>query len=230
MKRTNAVAALWICLPLVWGALPAAAQPGDIEPRLEACAACHGARGRSAEEAYYPSIAGKPAGYLYEQLRNFRDGRRLNRVMQPMLAFLADDYLREIAVYYAAQTPARRVAERGTGEQVLALGRRIVEAGDSARGLPPCSACHGGDLLGFDPAIPGLLALSPDYLAAQLGAWRAGTRSAAVPDCMAEIAQLLSPEEIAAATAWLASRSPPESHLPSATAPAELPLRCGAVP
>ena len=48
----------------------------DFPARLRACAACHGERGRSAEEAYYPSIAGKPAGYLYAQLRNFREGRR----------------------------------------------------------------------------------------------------------------------------------------------------------
>jgi cytochrome c553 len=224
------LAGLWPSLALALTALSAEAQSEDIEPRLEACAACHGAQGRSAEEAYYPSIAGKPAVYLYEQLRNFREGRRLNRVMQGMLAFLADDYLRAIAAYYAAQEPARRVAERGTGAAVLARGQAIVERGDPARGLPACAVCHGADLLGLDPAIPGLLALSPDYLAAQLGAWSAGTRSAAAPDCMAAVAKLLSPDEIAAATAWIASRPAPESHRPSAAAPAELPLPCGAVP
>jgi cytochrome c553 len=229
MNSMNAIAALWLSLPLACISLPAEAQHEDIAPRVEACAACHGPEGRSAEEAYYPSIAGKPAAYLYEQLRNFRDGRRLNRIMQGMLAFLSDEYLREIAAYYAAQRPARRVAERGTAEDVLARGRAIVERGDPARGLPACEACHGGDLLGFDPAIPGLLALSPDYLAAQLGAWRAGTRSAAAPDCMAAVAELLTADELAAATAWIASRPVPESHRPSATAPAELPLPCGAV-
>jgi cytochrome c553 len=231
MSRTDAIAALWLSLPVALAApWTGAAGQDDVEPRLAACAACHGEQGRSAEEAYAPSIAGKPAGYLYEQLRNFRDGRRLNRVMQPMLAFLADDYLREIAAYYAAQPPAQRVAERGTDEQVLRIGEAIVERGDAARGLPACRDCHGGDLLGFEPAIPGLLALSPDYLGAQLGAWRAGTRSAAAPDCMGEVAGLLSPAEIAAATAWIASRPVPESHRPGGAAPAELPLRCGAVP
>jgi cytochrome c553 len=230
MHLKTLIAALWLSLPLALTALSADAQHDEIEPRLEACAACHGAQGRSAEEAYYPSIAGKPAGYLYEQLRNFREGRRLNRVMQAMLAFLADDYLREIAAYYAAQAPARRVAERGTGADVLARGQAIVERGDPVRGLPACQACHGSDLLGFEPAIPGLLALSPDYLAAQLGAWRAGTRSAAAPDCMAEVAELLSPDELAATTAWIASRPVPESHRPNTVAPVDLPLPCGAVP
>ncbi|HVY63247.1 MAG TPA: c-type cytochrome [Gammaproteobacteria bacterium] len=228
----TALERLWPGLLLCALALPAAAaEPSsDIEPRVEACAACHGHQGRSAEEGYAPSIAGKPARYLYEQLRNFRDGRRQNLVMQPMLAFLADDYLQEIAAYYAAQDPALRVAQRGAGEQVLATGRALVEHGDATRRLPACQECHGANLLGHEPAIPGLLALSPDYLAAQLGAWRTGVRNAKTPDCMAQVASLLSPDEIAAVTAWIASRPVPEAHRPSADTPPELPLRCGAAP
>jgi cytochrome c553 len=213
---------------LAWPAL--AADDDGIAARVQACAACHGNEGRSPEEGYAPSIAGKPAGYLEQQLHNFRDGRRQNRAMQPLLAFLADDYLREIATYYSAQTPALRVAERGTSATVLAVGQAIVERGDTARGLPACQACHGAELLGAVPAIPGLLALSPDYLAAQLGAWREGVRKAAAPDCMAEVARHLTPEEIAAVTAWIASRPVPELHAPAAAAPAELPLSCGGVP
>jgi cytochrome c553 len=206
------------------------AQPDGIEDRVAACAACHGVQGRSAEEDYAPSIAGKPAGYLHEQLRNFRDGRRQNRVMQPMLAYLSDDYLGEMAAYYAAQTPAHRAAIRGAGEQMLAVGRVIVEQGDAARGLPACQDCHGAQLLGFEPAIPGLLALSPDYLGAQLGAWRGGTRSAAAPDCMAQVSRLLTPDEIAAVTAWIASRPSPETQRLAAGTSLELPITCGAVP
>lgn len=229
MTPTLATQTLWPCLLLAALTLPAGAQSDGIEDRVAACAACHGEQGRSGEETYAPSIAGKPAGYLHEQLRNFRDGRRQNRIMQPMLAYLSDDYLGEMAAYYAAQAPARRVAARSTGEQVLAAGRVIAERGDAARGLPACQDCHGAELLGFDPAIPGLLALSPDYLGAQLGAWRAGTRSAGAPDCMAQVAQLLTPEEIAAVTAWIASRPSPEAQRPAAGAPLELPIRCGAV-
>src|SRR5690606_11535514 len=123
----------------------ATAQSDDIADRLRACAACHGDSGRSPEEGYAPSIAGKPAGYLYEQLRNFRDGRRQNRVMQPMLAVLTDDYLEEIAAYYSTQAPASRVAERGTSAAMLAIGQAIVERGDPARGVPACQACHGAE-------------------------------------------------------------------------------------
>jgi cytochrome c553 len=47
-----------------------------IAQRSLACAACHGKEGRATSEGYFPRIAGKPAGYLYNQLRNFHEGRR----------------------------------------------------------------------------------------------------------------------------------------------------------
>ena len=56
---------------------PAAAPFEDtIAQRVVACTGCHGKEGRAAPDGYYPRIAGKPAGYLYNQLLHFRDGRR----------------------------------------------------------------------------------------------------------------------------------------------------------
>ncbi len=202
----------------------------DIERRIAACAGCHGEQGRSTGEVYAPSIAGKPSGYLYQQLLSFRDGRRQHLVMRHMLSYLSDAYLDEIASYYAGQTPATAARARAANPESLAVGRRIVSEGDPSRGLPACQSCHGDGLLGAEPAIPGLLALSSDYLTAQLGAWRAGTRRALAPDCMAVIAQKLTLEELAAVTAWIASVPVPEDHSPSARAPSPLPLPCGSVP
>ena len=61
--------------------VPAHAQPTEhapdtIEARLLACAACHGPQGQGTENGYFPRLAGKPAGYLMNQLVAFRDGRR----------------------------------------------------------------------------------------------------------------------------------------------------------
>ena len=67
-----------------------------------ACTGCHGREGRAAPDGYYPRIAGKPAGYLFNQLRNFRDERRHYELMNGLLALLDDAYLREIAAYFAA--------------------------------------------------------------------------------------------------------------------------------
>ena len=72
------------------------AAPGehpDIDLRVKACTGCHGAEGRAAADGYYPRIAGKPAGYLYNQLVNFRDGRRQYPLMSGLLQTLTDDYL-----------------------------------------------------------------------------------------------------------------------------------------
>ena len=69
--------------------------------RMLACTGCHGPEGRAAADGYYPRIAGKPAGYLFNQLVNFRDGRRAYALMTNLLAPLDDAYLREIAAHFA---------------------------------------------------------------------------------------------------------------------------------
>ena len=69
--------------------------------RVQACISCHGKEGRTINKEYLPRIAGKPAGYLFNQLLNFRDGRRNNAVMTHLLQPLSDAYLREIATYFS---------------------------------------------------------------------------------------------------------------------------------
>ena len=69
--------------------------------RVKACSACHGDQGRATPEGYFPRLAGKPADYLLRQMQNFRDGRRHHTQMGYLLAHLTDDYLREMAGYFA---------------------------------------------------------------------------------------------------------------------------------
>jgi cytochrome c553 len=63
--------------------------------------------------------------------------------------------------------------------------------------------------MGVQPATPGLLGLPRDYLLAELGAWRTLERHAMAPDCMAEIAKRLSPEDVGAVTTWLSQQTVP---------------------
>ena len=70
--------------------------------RTLACTACHGEQGRAGPDGYYPRLAGKPAGYLYNQLLNFRDGRRHYGLMTRMVDVLSDEYLMDIARHFAA--------------------------------------------------------------------------------------------------------------------------------
>ena len=69
--------------------------------RMLACTGCHGPQGRAASDGYYPRIAGKPAGYLFNQLVGFRDGQRRYELMANLLAPLTDEYLREIAAHFS---------------------------------------------------------------------------------------------------------------------------------
>lgn len=233
MRRGVVLAALSCLLVLGAASRAAGPKPGEVpdtlEQRLTACAACHGKQGEGATKGeIYPRLAGKPAGYLYNQLINFRDGRRKYAVMNYMVGYLTDAYLQEIAEYYARLKPPYP-EPAAASQKALERGRMLVVQGDRSRQLPPCTACHGRELAGTAPAIPGLLGLSADYVRAQMGAWRAERRTAKQPDCMARVASLLTPEDISAVSAWLA-------HQPTTTRPpallsksVRLPLQCGSV-
>jgi cytochrome c553 len=199
--------------------------------RVQACTGCHGPQGRAASDGYYPRIAGKPAGYLYHQLLSFRDGRRHYALMTNLLAPLSDDYLREIATHFASLEIAYPPPQRSTADaEVLRRGETLVMRGDAALRIPACVACHGTALMGVAPAIPALIGMPRDYLNAQLGAWRTGNRHAIAPDCMAQVAKALAPQDITALSHWLAAQPVPALAKPAAALPAALPLPCGGVP
>lgn len=235
-----AVMACAIASVLVFGAPAAQAQmQPKIQPKIEdsiaqraiACAACHGKEGRATRDGYFPRIAGKPAGYLRNQLINFREGRRQSPQMTYLVAHLSDDYLREIADYYSGlhlPYPPPQAADLPV--QVLERGRSLIRNGDPTRKLPACIACHGEKLTGVLPATPSLVGLSRDYLNAQFGAWQTGVRQAAAPDCMAHISKLLTPEDIGAISAWLASQPIPRDMSPGPANSVKLPFACGSVP
>lgn len=225
------------CLALlVFSAMLARAQAptrsDDIAKRVAPCMTCHGKEGRATNDGYYPRIAGKPAGYLYNQLINFRDGRRQQYpLMVYMVQNLSDDYLKEMAVFFADQhLPYPPPPTIAATPAILERGRQLVMNGDPARKLPACIACHGEALTGVAPAIPGLLGLPRDYINSQFGAWREGTRRALAPDCMAEITRQLRPDEISAVSAWLSTRGVPDDAAPARSLPAKLPVACGSVP
>jgi cytochrome c553 len=196
--------------------------------RTLACTACHGKEGRAGPDGYYPRIAGKPAGYLYNQLLNFRDGRRHYGLMAKLLDPLSDAYLLEIAQHFAgldlpypAPQPARVPAP------VLQRGQLLALHGDRAARIPACVECHGASLTGVQANTPGLLGLSRDYLNSQLGAWKTGQRRAHAPDCMADIAKQLTPEDLTAVASWLSSQPLPADTKPARALPRPAAIACG---
>jgi cytochrome c553 len=217
---------LFIFVTLLAGAAAApAASPAfqdTMAQRTLACTSCHGREGRAGPDGYYPRIAGKPAGYLYNQLLNFREGRRHYGLMAGLLDTMSDAYLYDIAQHFAGLEVPYAAAPTGSAPaEVLQRGRELTQNGDAERRLPACASCHGKALTGVVPNVPGLLGLSRDYLNAQLGAWRTGQRRALAPDCMAEVARRLSPEDLSAVTAYLAAEPVPRNaHAVAPAAPA----------
>jgi cytochrome c553 len=196
--------------------------------RTLACSACHGKEGRAGPDGYYPRIAGKPAGYLYNQLLNFRDGRRHYGLMARLLDPLSDGYLLEIAQHFASlDLPYPMPQPSSAPAAMLARGEELALRGDAATRVPACVGCHGAALTGVLPNTPGLLGLPRDYLVAQLGAWRTGQRQAHAPDCMADIAKRLAPEDLTAVTSWLAAHALPASTKPAASLPTPPTIACG---
>ena len=213
------------------GACASAAAPAfedTIAQRTIACTACHGKEGRAGPDGYYPRIAGKPAGYLYNQLLNFRDARRHYGLMARLLDPLSDAYLLEIAQHFASlDLPYPPPQSTNAAPELLQRGQQLVTQGDVGAQVPACAKCHGERLTGVAPNTPGLLGVSRDYLNAQLGAWRTGQRRAHAPDCMAKIAKQLRPEDVTTVASWLSMQPLPADPHPIANLPDKAPMECG---
>jgi cytochrome c553 len=206
----------------------------DLGEQLAACAACHGAHGEGVQGAeYYPHLAGKPAGYLFEQLKGFREGRRVNTQMTWLVQFADDAYLQAIADYYAALPPRTRAADTGAADLTAerrATAENLVRHGDPARGVPACSECHGSALTGLEPGVPALVGLPAEYVVAQFGNWRDGIRRGAPPDCMHDVADHIAPEDIRAIAVWLSQQSNADGQRPAPAGSFVPPKACGSLP
>ena len=205
----------------------------DMAERAKACTGCHGPEGVATAEGFFPRIAGKPAGYLFNQLRHFRDHTRRFKGMNHLVENLSDDYLHAFADYFAAlELPYPEPARQKLSQAERDRAQKLVREGDAALQVPACASCHGDSLTGVRPAVPGLLGLPRDYLAAQMGAWRNDLRHAQAPDCMATIAHRLAPTDVAALAGWLASQPVVNGGKPASGASidhANAQLECGSI-
>lgn len=78
---------------------PASAQ--DARYLAANCANCHGTDGRSA--GGMPSLAGIDAGYFTEQMKAFRDGKRIATIMHQLSKGYTDEQVAVMAAYFAKQ-------------------------------------------------------------------------------------------------------------------------------
>jgi cytochrome c553 len=222
------LACTWLAAHAQSEAVPAFKTVDSIEARVQGCVTCHGQSGQGTNNGYFPRIAGKPAGYLYNQLVAFRDGTRRYSPMNYLVAYLPDAYLKEIAEHFSKQHPGFGEKETLSADTAtMARGQALVTAGDPGKGIPACVSCHGAGLTGMEPGIPGLVGLRSTYIVAQLTRWRVGERHAAEPDCMKRIATRLSDADVTAVASWLSQVTPLKDASPESSNLVRMPFACG---
>ena len=188
---------LWTLAITISGAIVSnsALPAGSVEAgatKAVVCQACHGANGNSANPDW-PSLAGIGADYIADQLKNFKDGKRNNPVMMPNVANLTPEDMADLGAYFDSLPNTGLEADPSYWQ----AGEKLYRAGDSARGIPACMACHGPTGRGNEPAkFPALRGQQSVYVSKQLNDYASGARSTGPNGIMRTIAQRLSPEDI----------------------------------
>jgi cytochrome c553 len=172
---------------------------------VTACQTCHGADGGGAAAAGFPRLAGLDAGYIEQQLLNFRTGKRSNPVMQPIAEALSKKEVPLMAAYYAA-LPVPASTPEGGDAALLRKGEIIATAGDWDHELPACFQCHGPGGIGIAPSFPAISGQSALYISNQIAAWKSGSRANDPVGLMKSVADKLSADQVAAVSAFLANQ------------------------
>lgn len=171
----------------------------------QTCAACHAADGNSPAAAN-PKLAGQIPEYLHRQLMHFKPqggkkAERENAVMAGMVATLSADDMRNVAAYYASQKLKPAAAK---DKELAALGQKLFRGGNPAAGLPACAGCHGPAGAGMPAQYPRISGQFPEYIDAQLKAFRSGARANDPNGMMRGVAAKMNDREIQAVAEYAA--------------------------
>jgi cytochrome c553 len=167
--------------------IPGLAGAQDAEAgraKAQVCAACHGANGNSAS-GQFPNLAGQSWRYIYVELKDYKEGRRVDPIMTGMAASLSKQDMIDLGNFYAAQ-PVVPSTFKADPEKVK-LG--IAKANETL-----CSMCHLGGFSGQNE-IPRVAGQQYDYIVKQMLAFKARTRTNDAGN-MTSVAQTLSETDI----------------------------------
>jgi len=145
------------------------ADPAAGKAAATHCAGCHGYDGNSLNP-YMPNLAGQPMEYLIKAIKDYRDGRRKEALMQEPVEHLSNKTIADIAAYYSHQRPETPLSEDPTGSGTF------DPLSDGAKIAASCNGCHGDRGNSQKPGVPSLTGLHEKYLVAALKAYQQGTR------------------------------------------------------
>jgi cytochrome c553 len=168
------------------------------------CTACHGEQGVS-QTGLFPTLAGMDGASIFKQLDDFRSGKRSWGAMNAIAQALSVQDSADVGAYFARRTNGlppvlgeNFQAGHSLREDNPAI--RLAFAGDPARGIPPCAACHGpsASKLGAPP----LKGQQAEYIERQLAAFAQRMRQNDIDEQMRTIASQLTPEEMHAVAVY----------------------------
>jgi cytochrome c553 len=175
-------------------ALPALAQNVEAgAKKAEPCFTCHGPNGNS-PDGKFPILAGQTARYIYLQLRDFKEGRRSEPTMEPLVKDLSREDMFDLAAFFAAQRS--RPPQFNPDEARAARGKAKAEE-------TLCTMCHLGAYQGQNE-IPRLAPQQYAYLVKQLQDFKARRRTNDAGN-MTAVARTLSESDIEDLGHFLAS-------------------------
>lgn len=167
--------------------------------KAAACAACHGPAGISIAPTF-PNLAGQQASYLAKQIMDIRDATRSVPQMAGQVDNFSDQDAWDVAIYFAGQEPAVGQADPALVER----GEALYRAGDLAKGIPACAACHTPTGAGIGSAVyPALSGQHAGYIESTLKAFAAGDRTNDPNGVMGDIAAKMSDADMAAAANYV---------------------------
>lgn len=162
------------------------------------CGHCHGSEGFSAEP-FVPNLAGIDRLSIWKQLQDFRSGKRISPVMQPVVAPLSSTDIADLSAYFsmlptfADPQDNRSFPQAAPDLTELRVAQKLARFGEGRRGIPPCQACHGP--IAYLKGAPALSTQNGRYVLTQLHHFADRTRTNDINMVMRTIARQLSAEE-----------------------------------
>lgn len=155
------------------------------------CMGCHGEKGISSIDDF-PSLAGQLATYIYKQLRDYADSKRMHVLMNSVAEGLSEQDSADLAVWFESLPEAQHKVKMQKVEKAEVL----VARGNGKKIIPPCFTCHGSNGQGERQDIPALAGQQVEYFVRTLTEYKTGARHNDVYSRMRLISEQLSEEDI----------------------------------
>jgi cytochrome c553 len=143
----------------------------------DACSVCHSLDGVSIDPTL-AHLAGQHVIYLYEELKAYKNGNREDEAMRKAVAFLSDDALRKVSIYYSSLVPPSVGVRPSTSDGAQSgpgpAADDPVQLGEAAAAA--CAGCHGAGGNSQIPGMPNLTSQAPEYFVTTMRAYQSGGR------------------------------------------------------